>query len=457
MYKRLIRSICCAALTPLLTLPVIVMDAHAAIDGVEVSGVLTFTAMEANIDTPDGGSHLMWTYAGDSGLGQYPGPTLIVEQGSTVTIVLNNELDVPVSIVFPGQTGVTAVGGPGSQDGLLTREALPGGSVVYSFTATHAGTYMYHSGTRPELQVEMGLLGAIIVRPTGYSASSPRAYAHADSSYDREFLFLLTEMDAIVHSTIQFEGLSALDSTDYMSDPLFVYWFINGRAAPDTLLPTDTPLLPAQPYNSLPRMHPGEKVLLRVIGGGKDQHPFHAHGSFQRVIATNGRLRESTAGAGTDLATDVFTIDSMPGQTVDAIFEWTGKDLGFDIYGTGPGFAHTCSNGSCPDTSPSDGFDDGTGAACYDETTHEYCPDHDKPLPVTLPDIQEMTIGPFYSGSAFLGKTGFLPPDHTSFNPTAAFSFPWHSHAEKELANFDIFPGGMLTFLFVEPHDVTIP
>ena len=27
---------------------------------------------------------------------------------------------------------------------------------------------MYHSGTNTELQVEMGLLGAIIVRPTGF-------------------------------------------------------------------------------------------------------------------------------------------------------------------------------------------------------------------------------------------------------------------------------------------------
>ncbi len=38
---------------------------------------------------------------------QYPGPTLIVNQGDTVKIVLNNTLPVPVSIVFPGQQGVT--------------------------------------------------------------------------------------------------------------------------------------------------------------------------------------------------------------------------------------------------------------------------------------------------------------------------------------------------------------
>ena len=36
---------------------------------------------------------------------QYPGPTLIVNQGDTVKIVLNNTLPVPVSIIFPGTAG----------------------------------------------------------------------------------------------------------------------------------------------------------------------------------------------------------------------------------------------------------------------------------------------------------------------------------------------------------------
>jgi hypothetical protein len=27
----------------------------------------------------------------------------------------------------------------------------------------------------------------------------------------------------------------------------------------------------------------------------------------------------------------------------------------------------------------------------------------------------------------------------------------WHSHTERELTNFDIFPGGMMTMLFVVP------
>jgi hypothetical protein len=33
----------------------------------------------------------------------------------------------------------------------------------------------------------------------------------------------------------------------------------------------------------------------------------------------------------------------------------------------------------------------------------------------------------------------------------------WHSHTEKEITNFDIFPGGMMTMLIVEPMHVPIP
>ena len=84
--------------------------------------------------------------------------------------------------------------------------ATPGGTVRYQFTATEPGTYLYHSGTRPDLQVEMGLVGAIIVRPEGFDPMMPmgrKAYATMDSMYDEEYLFLLTEMDPLIHRLVE--------------------------------------------------------------------------------------------------------------------------------------------------------------------------------------------------------------------------------------------------------------
>jgi hypothetical protein len=428
---------------------------HAAIDGITVANGATvpFTAKLGHVETPDGGSLLIWGYAHGAGLAQYPGPTLIVEQGASFSIALTNEeIPAPVSLVFPGMTGVTASGGANTQAGVLTREALVGGTVTYQLTATHAGTYPYHTGSRADLGVDMGLTGAIVVRPAGFNPIAPRAYSHVGTSYDREYLFFLTEMDPNLHNTVEFHGLPALDATDNISGSFAVYWFINGRAAPDTMLEANTPNLPHQPYSALTKMFPGERVLMRVVGGGRDAHPFHHHGNHALVIARDGRLLESAPGLGPDLGYNVFTIQSSPGETVDAIFEWTGKDLGWDIYGTVAEHPHTCTQATCTDTTPVDGRNDSTGEACYDDTTKEYCPDHNKPFPVALPDVQELTIGPHYSGSPFMGVSGFTPPSHVNLNPNSGFLHMWHSHTEKEIVNFDIFPGGMMTMMMVEPR-----
>jgi len=405
------------------------LSTQAEILGIQGSN-FQLTAKDGHISTPDNNSIYMWGYAQGDGAMQYPGPTLIVNQGDSVTITLTNTLPQPVSIVFPGQTQVVASGG--GVDGLLTREAAAaGGSVAertvqYTFTAEQPGTYLYHSGSRPELQMEMGLLGALIIRPTGFDPAQPRAYTHADTAYDHEYLFLLTELDPTIHSFVEFNRFDRIDNTQYRP----VYWLINGRAAPDILAAAHVPWLPHQPYNSLPRMHPTDKLLMRVISGSRDLHPFHHHGNHALIIARNGRLLESQPGAGTDLAQEVFTIQSVPGQTVDALFSWSGAQLGWDMYGHQPG----------------DPLEVG-----------EYVPDHGKPFPVLLPEAQNIAFGGFWSGSPFLGTSGNLPPGEGGLNQNGGFFFMWHSHTEKELINFDVFPGGMLTMLIVEPHGVAIP
>ena len=237
--------------------------------------------------------------ANPDNLPQYPGPTLIVNQGEPVTVQLTNDLSViagtvpNVSIVFPGQV-VTVSGTDPGVPGLLTNEAEPGGTVTYTFIATNPGTYMYHSGTRPELQVEMGLLGALIVRP---ALGANFAYNRPDTQFEREYLFLLSSMDPRIHEAVEFFGPDSprLTGSDYLSDYFSNYWFINGRTAPDNMDVAGTALLKTQPYNIMPRMHPGERMLMRVIGGNRDMHPFHHHGNHARIIARDGRLLESAA------------------------------------------------------------------------------------------------------------------------------------------------------------------
>ena len=405
------------------------------------------------ISSPDGNTIYTWGYANGTGNMQYPGPTLIVNQGDTITVNFTNQLPVNSSIVFPGQTGVTATGGT---PGVLTQESS-GAMVTYEFTASQPGTFQYHSGTRQDLQVQMGLVGTIIVRPANFETKRTAYGVGTDSDYDHEHLFFLSEMDNDIHlaaENISFQAspnFDLIDTTEFKPE----YWFINGRNLPDTVMADGVPWLPSQPYGSYVRAHPGEKVLLRFVGGGVDGHPFHTHGDNLLVIARDGKLLNSGDPMdGADLSFSRNTTDPLPGSTMDGIFQWTGRGMGWDIYGTGAEFEHgTC--GPADDTVNND-----TGAAGsdgYHDVTWEWCEDHGKEIPVQMPSLLDMSYGGFWSGSPFLGHGDALPPGEGGLNPTGGFTFPWHSHHEKEVVNFDVFPGGMFTVFIVEPYSVTIP
>src|SRR5437773_5798183 len=196
------------------------------ITGTGTAGTFNLTAQPAYISQPDGQAVYSWGYGCNgapsgylpAGLSttpfcnsmQVPGPTLIVTENAPFTVNLTNNLPTAAgntSILFPGLqlTSVTS-GTPG----LLTQEAAPGGgTVTYHLVATSPGTRAYYSGTQGDLQVEMGLYGAIIVLPSsspagctavgsvaahyvapGNSAESdfrlaPAAYDHPRTCYDR--------------------------------------------------------------------------------------------------------------------------------------------------------------------------------------------------------------------------------------------------------------------------------
>ena len=424
--------------------------ARAGIDGVP-GPAFSLTASAGYISIADGGSIYSWGYSTDGSM-QLPGPTLIVTEGAVVTVTLNNALPAAagnVSIVFPGHQ---LSGTSGGVSGLLTQEAPVGGSVTYTFTASEPGTYQYHSGTQPDLQVEMGLYGALIVEPAAPAAGcTASAYAHGATCFDREYLFLLSEVDIDIHQAAELQA-SGPGPIEVITEPyVSEYWLINGRAAPDTMAPSFDPILPSQPYNSFPRMHPGEKLLLRIVGAGREMHPFHTHGNHVRVLARDGRLLLSDMSpAPADPTTDplagplLFTVPSAPGGTVDAIFEWTGEDLGWDMYGHADGDLSVCDT---PDGQHSNQNDPNYG---------EWCDDHNVPIPVDLPSLSSLAFGGFYSGSPFLGGMGSLPPGEGGLNPAAGFSYMWHSHNERELVNNDVFPGGMMTMLIIEAPSVDI-
>ncbi len=528
------------------------------------AGTFNLTAQAGFVNQPDGDQVYVWGYgcatpppvadfvpAAITGAScptmQLPGPTLVVNEGATVTVNLTNNLPTAAgntSILFSGFTLTSTTGG---KQGLLTQEAPPGGTVTYTFTASTPGTHAYYSGTQGDLQVEMGLYGAIIVLPatppancgglgvsatasSGLPATNPganskaranwgelefrlatAAYDHPDTCYDREYLFQFAEMDPRIHNTALAQvndpariracagstitsGIPTTGcSLEVPTEPYHPgYFLINGRSMPDDMDPNyDTPY-PHQPYNGNPHMHPGELTLLRVIGQGRWQHPFHEHANHVRILARDGNLITSasnvnyvtgpavgTAAAPTVTAPGLagplqFTTTTTPGLAFDGLFYYTGRGLNWDMYGHNPGSSDA--NATLPCTPDANGYNT---AAPTKINYFEWCADHNKPLqaapfgdvpgggPATLPDANILTNGAWYGGSPYLGQdattratgpTTALQPANVQGNPAGerGFAFMWHSHNEREITTNNVFPGGMFMMMLVDSREFVI-
>ena len=531
-------------LLPMLTATAVMLfvaAAHATAPGI-TGTTFNLTAQPAYLNQPDGQAVYSWGYGcrvAPTGFApsaitgpscptmQVPGPTLIVTapaSGSapiTVTVNLTNGLPAAAgntSILFPGFT----VGTSGGVAGLLTQEAAPGGSVTYTLTipSTAAGTHAYYSGTQGDLQVEMGLYGAIIVLPapsnipaacnTGVHASNVSAqgfwqesdfrlahaaYNHPQACYDREYLFQFSEMDSNIHAQALAQVTAKTGCTagapgcslNVPTEPYHpAYFMINGRSMPDDMDPNYSPFYPHQPYNGNPHMHPGELTLLRIIGQGRWQHPFHEHGNHVRILARDGNLILSQSDQNSLAGPLLFTTTTTPGVAMDGIFYWTGKGLNWDAYAHNP--LSQDPSAKLPCNADTNGYNTGAPTAI---NYFEWCQDHNKPLqvapfgdvagggPATLPDANLFTNGAWYGGSPYLGPnatlratgcsagapagscgaTGSTPPSGTIANSPsgeAGFAFMWHSHNEREITTNNIFPGGMLMMMLVDSREFVI-
>jgi FtsP/CotA-like multicopper oxidase with cupredoxin domain len=373
----------------------------------------SLTARTGAILTPDGNSIHMWSYGMSTRGFQLPGPTLCVVSGSPVTVVLHNELPEATSIIFPGQRGVKADGNPaqpqldaGSLTSLVQSADAGGGSVTYTFTAGSPGTYLYSSGTDVTKQNQMGLYGALVVRPSDGSA---KVNDRADSAYNpkAEYVYLLSEVDPDVHLAI--ERGQPVDWGAYNAR----YFLINGRSMPDTLAPNNASWLPGQPYGALVHIKPYDAAtnplpaVIRYLNAGTVNYPFHPHGSDERIVNKDGRPMAGAAGE--DLSYEKYLIDVEPGQTIDALMDW--RDV-------------------------------------------EHWDPDSNPVPTQLPALtDQQLVGPdtWFSESPYLGHQGELPANITSNNECGEYYHVAHSHALQQATNYGAAFGGMMTVFRIDP------
>jgi len=92
--------------------------------------------------------------------GSVPGPTLIWQEGETVTIRVTNRLSVSTSIHWHGILLPFQMDGV---PGISYRGIAPGDTFTYQFQVQQAGTYWYHSHTG--FQEMTGMYGSIVIKP----------------------------------------------------------------------------------------------------------------------------------------------------------------------------------------------------------------------------------------------------------------------------------------------------
>lgn len=212
--------------------------------------------------------------------GSVPGPTIEIDEGDTVRILVENHLP---EVFCPHWHGLEVPIAMDGTPGISQDPIEPGGSFTYEFTIQQNGTFFYHS--HMAMQEMMGMIGMFIVHPK--AAHTPTA--------DRDFGIILQEWMIQPNNTVP--NTLAME---------FNWLTMNGKAGPAT-----TPLIVKR----------GERVRIRFVNMGMDHHPIHLHGHQFVVTGTEaGRaggpftFRENTVIVGVAQSRDIEFVANNPGD-----------------------------------------------------------------------------------------------------------------------------------------------
>lgn len=257
---------------------------------------------------PDGTTVRMWGFASDADnnlntigteAATSPGPMITVQPNDAqLNIHLRNDLSVPVSIVIPGLTaGLSPVRFTDtlgrSRVESFTAETAPGSSRTYTWNNVRTGSLIYHSGTHPALQVQMGLYGGV---KKNFAAG--QAYSNGGSAFVNEVVLFYSEIDPALHTAVAngTYGTASYPSTINYSPK---YFLVNG--APYT---TGTPAIPAGNVN--------ENTLIRFYNLGLDSHVPTMLDFYMKLIAEDANLYP--------FPKQQYSAHLPASKTIDAIF-----------------------------------------------------------------------------------------------------------------------------------------
>ncbi|MEN0072662.1 MAG: multicopper oxidase domain-containing protein, partial [Propionicimonas sp.] len=249
---------------------------------------LTLTVGEVGLEVAPGVWQRRWTFNGTA-----PGPTLHGRVGDSFEITLVNDGTIGHSIDF--HAGSLAPNEP-------MRTIEPGESLVYRFTATMAGVWMYHCSTMPmSAHIAAGMFGAVVIEPDGLPAVD-RSYLLVQSE-----VYLGTAAADAAGATEVVAAAVADERPDYVT--------FNGIA---------------NGYDQQPLVaRTGERVRFWVLDAGPNRpSSFHVVGAQFDTVYAEGRylLRGGRDGFGTpDGGSQVLGLLPAQGGFAEAVFVEAGR------------------------------------------------------------------------------------------------------------------------------------
>jgi len=205
----------------------------------------------------DGGGIInVWGYTDANGAPpMVPGPILEARQGEAVTVRVYNNHNISHNFVIQGLTTDTT-------------SISPGSNRTYTFTPSKGGVFFYRDTLNSNINREMGLHGAFIVR----SNTSNRAWDNGPT-YNIERLWVVSDMDVPRWNNRASAGLSVSTGT-YRPN----YFMMNGQGGFDAM----------HDPNSVLAGTIGQVGLVRIVNAGQFDESLHWHGNHFRVIDRNG-------------------------------------------------------------------------------------------------------------------------------------------------------------------------
>ncbi len=259
-----------------------------------------------------------------------PGPRIQIPDSyrrhplSDLQITLYNQLPegrttslvIPGTVKSEGMSPTTFTGPNGLQRVRSFDEDVdPGGSVTYLWNDLPSGSYLYHSGTHSQLQVQMGLYGAVtnaettaVVSPTTVTPGE----AYTGVPYTHEIVLFYSEIDRAMHDDVVTAGGFDYDEGDMKStfDYAPKHFMIDVETNGSPSLSFDQTAFP--PQITIPS---GSRPLVRVFNAGQRIHiPTLMQGGFT-VYAEDGKLYPT--------AHELYALDMPPLKTRDALLNLT--------------------------------------------------------------------------------------------------------------------------------------